>query len=154
MAFATGVFVLVVVNVFLFLKYGLRFSTSTFSHKTSARITSLAVKPLDDFSGDTNQAYLSDGMTEALCAALGNISALRVPGRSSVMRYKSGQKSIQEIARELNVDAIVEGSIQRAGNRMLITAQLIEAATDRHLWSTNFERDLSDFFKVQSEVAR
>ena len=122
--------------------------------KFPPRITSLAVKPLDDYSGDTNQAYLSDGMTEALCAALGNISALRVPGRSSVMRYKGGQKSIQEMARELNVDAIVEGSVQRAGNRLRINVQLIEAATDRHLWSANFERDLSDFFKVQSEVAR
>jgi class 3 adenylate cyclase/TolB-like protein len=117
-------------------------------------IKSLAVKPLDDFSGDTNQAYLSDGMTEALCAALGNISALRVPGRSSVMRFKGTQKTIQEMARELNVDAMVEGSVQRAGNRLLITLQLVEATTDRHLWATNFERDLGDFFKVQTEVAQ
>jgi class 3 adenylate cyclase/Flp pilus assembly protein TadD len=124
------------------------------SSKAPGRIISLAVKPLDDFSGDTNQAYLSDGMTEALCAALGNLSALRVPGRSSVMRYKGGQKSIQEMAKELNVDAIVEGSIQRAGSRILVTAQLIEAATDRHLWSTSYERDLGEFFKVQNEVAR
>jgi TolB-like protein/Flp pilus assembly protein TadD len=109
---------------------------------------------VDDYSGDTSQAYLSDGMTDALCAALGNISALRVPGRSTVMRYKGGQKSIQEMARELNVDAIVEGSMQRAGNRILVTVKLIEAATDRTLWSDKFERDLSDFFKVQSEVAR
>jgi adenylate cyclase len=119
-----------------------------------APITSLAVKPLDDFSGDTSQAYLSDGMTEALCAALGNISALRVPGRSSVMRYKGGNKSIGEIARELDVDAIVEGSVQRTTTNMLVTVQLIEAATDRHLWATNYRRDLSDFFVVQSEVAR
>ncbi len=126
---------------------------STSTKSAAARITSLAVKPLDDFSGDASQAYLSDGMTEALCAALGNISALRVPGRSSVMRYKGAQKSIPEMARELDVDAIVEGSVQRAGNRMLITVQLIEAATDRHIWATNYERDLSDFFKVQSEVA-
>ncbi|HLB75058.1 MAG TPA: protein kinase, partial [Sedimentisphaerales bacterium] len=117
------------------------------------QITSLAVKPLDDFSGDPNQAYLSDGMTEALCSALGNISGLRVPGRASVMRYKGGQKSIREMGQELNVDAIVEGSVQRAGNRMLITVQLVEVATDRHLWSTSFERDLGEFFKVQSEVA-
>jgi len=66
-----------------------------------------------------------------------------VPGRSSVMRYKGGQKPIQEMARELNVDAIVEGSMQRAGNRILVTARLIEAATDRQIWSANFERDLS-----------
>lgn len=122
--------------------------------KVAGRITSLAVKPLDDFSGDTNQAYLSDGMTEALCAALGNVSALRVPGRSSVMRYKNTQQTIGEIAKELGVDAVVEGSVQRAGNRILITIQLVEAATDRHLWATNYERDLGEFFKVQNEVAR
>jgi class 3 adenylate cyclase/TolB-like protein/Flp pilus assembly protein TadD len=122
--------------------------------RTAGPIKSLAVKPLDDFSGDTNQAYLSDGMTEALCAALGNISALRVPGRSSVMRFKGTQKTIQEMARELNVDAMVEGSVQRASNRLLITLQLVEAATDRHLWATNFERDLGDFFKVQTEIAQ
>jgi len=122
--------------------------------KTPGRIMSLAVKPLDDYSGDTNNAYLSDGMTEALCAALGNLSGVRVPGRSSVMRYKGGQKSIQEMARELHVDAIVEGSVQHASNRVLITVQLVEAATDRHVWATNYQRDLSDFFKVQNEVAQ
>jgi serine/threonine protein kinase/Tfp pilus assembly protein PilF len=120
----------------------------------SPRLTSLAVKPLDDFSGDNSQAYLSDGMTEALCNALGNVSALSVRGRSSVMRYKGGQKSIQEMARELKVDAIVEGSILRAGDRIQITVRLIEAAADRILWSDKFERDLSNFFKVQEEVAR
>jgi len=124
------------------------------SGKSVGSITSLAVKPLDDYSGDTTQAYLSDGMTDALCAALGNISALRVPGRSTVMRYKRGQKSIQEMARELNVDAIVEGSLQRAGSRILVTVKLIEAATDRQIWADKFEGDLSDFFKVQSDVAQ
>ena len=127
--------------------------TKPLAQKSAVSITSVAVKPLDDFSGDSNNAYLSDGMTEALCAALGNVSALRVPGRSSVMRYKGGQKSIQEMARELNVEAIVEGSVQRAGSNLLVTVQLIEAATDRHLWATNYQRDLSDFFKVQNEVA-
>lgn len=116
-------------------------------------IRAVAVKPLDDFSGDAGQAYLSDGMTQALCAALGNITALRVPGRSSVMRYKGAAKSIPQMARELNVDAIVEGSVQRAGTRILISAQLIEARSDRHLWAMSYERDLGDFFKVQSEVA-
>ena len=118
------------------------------------RIMSLAVKPLDDFSGDTNNAYISDGMTEVLCVALGNVSALRVPGRSSVMRFKGWQKSISEIAKELNVDAVVEGSIQRSGTRIMITVKLIDAATDRQLWATNYRRDMSDFFTVQSEVAR
>jgi serine/threonine protein kinase/TolB-like protein/Flp pilus assembly protein TadD len=118
------------------------------------RLTSLAVKPLDDLSADANEAYLSDGMTEALCNALGNISALSVRGRSSVMRYKGGQKSIQEMARDLHVDAIVEGSILRVSNRIQITVRLVEAATDRQLWGANYNRDLSDFFKVQDEVAR
>jgi TolB-like protein/Tfp pilus assembly protein PilF len=147
-----GFVVLLVVasNVFLFVKSGLRSGSAT----ASARITSLAVKPLDDFSGDTNTAYLSDGMTEALCAALGNLSALRVPGRSSVMRYKDGQKSIQEMAKDLKVDAVIEGSIQRRGTRILVTVRLVEAATDRHLWAATYDRDMSDFFTVQSEVAR
>ena len=122
--------------------------------KAAGRITSLAIKPLDDFSGDPSHAYLSDGMTEALCSSLGQVSALRVPGRASVMRYKGGQKSIQEMARELNVDAIVEGSVQRVGDRIRIHVRLIEAATDRHLWSANYNRDFSDFLVVQDEVAR
>ncbi|MBI3417349.1 MAG: tetratricopeptide repeat protein [Verrucomicrobia bacterium] len=124
------------------------------SSAVPGRITSLAVRPFDDYASDTNNAYLSDGMTEALCAALGNIGALTVPGRSSVMRYKNSPKSIPEMAKELKVDAIVEGSVQRAGSRMKITVQLIDGVRDRHLWATNYDRDLSDFFTVQSEVAR
>jgi class 3 adenylate cyclase/TolB-like protein len=120
---------------------------------TPGRITSLAVKPLDDFSGDTNQVYFSDGMTEALCASLGNISSLRVPGRSSVMRFKGGTKSIQEMGNDLRVDAILEGSVQHLANRMLVTVQLVEVASDRHVWATNFNRDVSDFFMVQNELA-
>jgi class 3 adenylate cyclase/TolB-like protein/Flp pilus assembly protein TadD len=123
-------------------------------NNATGKITALAVRPFDDFSGNTNDAYLSDGMTEALTEALGNISALRVPGRSSVMQFKGTTKTIQQMARDLNVDAIVEGSLQRVGNRLRITAQLIEAASDRHLWATNYDRDLADFFTVQSEVAR
>lgn len=122
--------------------------------KAAARITSLAVKPLDDFSSDRSQAHLSDGMTEALGSALGSISALRVPGRSSVMRFKDTQKSIQEMARELNVDAIVEGSVQRAGDRLRINVRLVEAATDRQLWTASYNCDFSDFLVVQDEVAR
>jgi len=119
----------------------------------SPTLRSLGVKPLDDFSNATNQTYLSDGMTEALCASLGSISALRVPGRASVMRYKGSPKSIKEMAKELDVDAVVEGSIQREGNRIMIVVQLVDGITDRHLWATNYQRDLSDFFKVQNEVS-
>jgi TolB-like protein/cytochrome c-type biogenesis protein CcmH/NrfG len=105
-------------------------------------------------SADEADAYLSEGMTETLRATLGNISALRVPGRSTSVRYKHSSKSISEIAQELSVDAIVEGSIQREGNRLRINVQLIEAAADRQLWATNYDRDLADFFVVQDEVAR
>jgi len=98
--------------------------------------------------------FLADGMTETLLRYLSDIRELRVPGRSTVMSYKGSSKTIKQMAAELEVDAIVEGSIQRDGNRVLITVQLIEAASDRHLWSTNYVRDLSDFFKVQSEVAQ
>ncbi len=146
--------VAIVLVVLLVVVLGRKQPAAGTAGKSPGRITSLAVKPLDDFSGDTNQAYLSDGMTEALCAALGNVSALRVPGRSSVMRYKHTHKTIGEMAKELGVDAVVEGSVQRSGNRILITIQLVEGATDRHLWATNYERDLGEFFKVQNEVAR
>lgn len=84
--------------------------------------------------------------------ALGNGSAIRVPGRASVMGYKGSGKLIKEMANELRVDAIVEGSLQREANRLLITVQLVEAGTDRHLWATNYQRDLSNFFTVQTEV--
>ena len=102
---------------------------------SAPRITSLAVKPLDNLSGDTNNAWLSDGMTEALSTALGDISALRVPPRSTVMLYKNTKKSIRQMANDLEVDAVVEGSVQRVGNRILVTVKLIEATTDRQLWS-------------------
>ncbi|MBI2947074.1 MAG: hypothetical protein HYY23_05475 [Verrucomicrobia bacterium] len=118
------------------------------------RLRSVAVKPLDYIAGDTNQMYLADGMTETLLRYLSDIRALRVPGRSTVMSYKGSSKTIKQMAAELEVDAIVEGSIQRDANRVLITVQLIEAASDRHLWSTNYVREMSDFFKVQSEVAQ
>jgi len=118
------------------------------------RITSIAVRPVDDFSGDTNQAHLCDGMTEALCTDLGNISTLRVPGRSTMMGYKGRPVPIRQLAEELKVDAVLESSLQRASNRIRVTVQLVEAATDRHLWSDHYDRDLGDFFLLQSEIAR
>ncbi len=95
-----------------------------------------------------------DGMTEALITDLGKITELRVISRTSAMHYKGGQKTLPEIARELNVDAVVEGAVLRSGNRVRITAQLIQAATDRHLWSESYERDLRDVLALQDEVAR
>ncbi len=118
------------------------------------QIESLAVLPLENLSGDSEQEYFADGMTEALIADLANIGALKVISRTSVMRYKGTDKSLPNIARELGVDAVVVGSVVRAGERVRITAQLIDAATDTHLWAESYERDLGDVLALQREVAR
>ncbi|MCL5005864.1 MAG: tetratricopeptide repeat protein, partial [Acidobacteria bacterium] len=117
-------------------------------------IHSLAVLPLENLSGDPEQEYFADGMTGELITDLGTISALRVISRQSVMRYKDSKKPLPEIARELNVDAIVEGTVRRSGDRVRITANLLYAPTDRHLWSETYERDLRDVLSLQDEVAR
>lgn len=119
-----------------------------------SQIRSLAVLPLENLSRDPEQEYFADGMTEAVITDLAKIGALRVISRTSVMRFKRTQKSIPEIARELNVDAIMEGSIERAGNQVRITAQLIRAATDQHLWAESYDRDMQDMLRVQEEIAR
>ena len=117
-------------------------------------ITSIAVLPLENLSGDPEQEYFVDGMTDALITALAQISALQVTSRTSVMQYKGAQKSLKEIADELNVDAVVEGTVLLVGDRVRIAAQLIHAATDRHVWADGYERDLKDILVIQSEVAR
>ena len=119
-----------------------------------ARVESLAVLPLENLSGDPEEEYFSDGMTEALISDLAKISALKVISRTSVMQYKGVRKPLPEIARELKVDAVVEGSVMRSGDRVRITAQLIQATTDRHLWAESYERDLQDVLGLQSELAR
>jgi TolB-like protein/predicted Ser/Thr protein kinase len=118
------------------------------------RIESLAVLPLANLSGDPQQEYFADGMTEELTATLGKLRTLRVISRTSVMRYKKTDKPLPQIAKELNVDALIEGSVLRAGNRVRITAQLIQGSTDRHLRAESYERDLRDVLALQSEVAR
>ena len=117
------------------------------------KIESIAVLPLKNLSGDAKQEYFADGMTEELIAKLARIASLRVISRTSVMEYKDAHKTLLEIAKELNVDAIVEGSVMQAGNRVRITAQLIHAATDRHLWADSYERDFQDILSLQNEVA-
>ncbi len=117
------------------------------------QINSLAVLPLANFSHDPEQDYFADGMTEALITDLARTADFRVISRTSVMRYKGTQKPLPEIARELNVDAVVEGSVQRSGSRVRITAQLIRGATDQHLWAESYERDLRDILGLQDEVA-
>jgi TolB-like protein/Tfp pilus assembly protein PilF len=118
------------------------------------RIASLAVLPFGDFSSDPEQQYFADGMTEALIATVAQIRGLRVPSRTSVMRYKRTTRSVPEIARELGVDAVLEGSVVRSADRVRITAQLIRAASDEHMWADTYERELRDILALQSAVAR
>jgi TolB-like protein/DNA-binding winged helix-turn-helix (wHTH) protein/Flp pilus assembly protein TadD len=120
----------------------------------SAAIRSLAVLPLENLSGDAAQSYFSDGMTDELITDLAQISALRVISRTSVMTYKGARKTLPQIARELNVDAVVEGTVLRAGDQVRITAQLIDASTDKHIWSQSYEGDLRDTLALQDQVAR
>ena len=116
-------------------------------------IRSLAVLPLENLSGDASQGYFADGMTDELITDLSQISALRVISRTSVMAYKGARKPLPQIARELNVDAVVEGTVLRSGDQVRITAQLIEASTDKHLWSQSYEGELSDTLALQNRVA-
>ena len=116
------------------------------------RIESIALLPLQNLSGDPEQDYFADGITEVLITELGKIGALRVISRRSVMRYRDTDKPLPEIARELNVDAVVEGSALRSGDRVRITVQLIHAATDRQLWAERYERNLRDILSLQGEV--
>jgi len=118
------------------------------------RISSLAVLPLENFSRDPDQEYFADGMTEALIADLSKISALRVTSRTSVMQYKGVKRPLPEIAKALQVDAVIEGSVERAGDRVRITAQLIQAANDKHLWAESYDRDLHEILALQDQVAR
>jgi serine/threonine protein kinase/Tfp pilus assembly protein PilF len=127
-------------------------STVAIKPKTPV-IRSVAVLPLENISGDSTQEYFADGLTESLIIALAKIGGLRVISRTSIMQYKHAPKSLPQIARELSVDAIVEGSVRRDGDRVRITAELIEARTDQHLWTESYDRDLRDILSLQSQVA-
>jgi len=118
------------------------------------RIKSLAVLPLENLARDPDGDYFAEGITEALISTLAKIGELRVVSRTSVMQYKCVRKSLPEIARELNVDGILEGTVQRVGERLRISAQLLHAPTDTHLWAENYDRDLRDVLALQSEVAQ
>src|SRR3989449_62747 len=118
------------------------------------RMRSLAVLPLENLSHDPQQEYFAEGLTEALITTLAKIGELRVVSRTSAMLYKNVRKPLSEIARELEVDAIVEGTVLRAGHRVRITAQLIDAAKETHLWAESYERDLRDVLALQSELAQ
>ena len=116
------------------------------------QIRSLAVLPLQNLSADRAQEYFSDGMTDALITDLAQIGSLKVISRTSSMQYKQTNRSLPEIARELNVDGIVEGTVQRSGDRVRITAQLIYGPADKHLWANSYERDMRDIFGLERDV--
>jgi TolB-like protein/Flp pilus assembly protein TadD len=118
----------------------------------SPRIRSLVVLPLENFSGNPDQDYLSDGMTEALISRLSTIHSLRVISRTSAMHFKGTRKSLPAIGKELNVDAVVEGSVLRSGDKIRITVQLIRADTDEHLWTATYDRELQDVLTLQNDV--
>jgi len=118
----------------------------------STRIRSLVVLPLENFSGNPDQDYLSDGMTEALISRLSTIRSLRVISRTSAMHFKGTRMSLPVIGKELNVDAVVEGSVLRSGDKIRITVQLIRADTDEHLWTATYDRELQDVLTLQNDV--
>jgi TolB-like protein/DNA-binding winged helix-turn-helix (wHTH) protein/Flp pilus assembly protein TadD len=118
------------------------------------RISSLAVLPLENLSQDPEQEYFADGMTDELITSLAKIRSLRVISRNSVMPYKGKHKPIPQVGRELNVDGVIEGTVMRSGNRVRITAQLIDARNDRHLWAQAYEGDVRDVLKLQEQVAQ
>ncbi len=151
-AIATGVVVLAVALLVALDVGGLRTRLTGGTKGTAIR--SLAVLPLQNLSGDPNQEYFADGMTEELIASLARFSGLRVTSRTSVMSYRDTKKRLPEIARELGVDAVVEGSVSRADGKVRVTAQLIEAASDKHLWAQTYERDLHDVLDLESEIAQ
>jgi TolB-like protein/DNA-binding winged helix-turn-helix (wHTH) protein len=124
------------------------------SNVKSPDLRSLAVLPLENLSSDVSQEYFADGMTDELITALGTISRLRVISRTSVMPYKHVRKPLPQIARELNVDAVVEGTVLRSGDQVRITAQLIRASADEHLWSHSYQGDVRDALQLQDKVAR
>ena len=117
------------------------------------QISALAVIPLENLSHDPEQEYFADGMTDELITNLAQMSQARIVSRTSVMHYKGSRKTLKEIAQELNVDAVVEGTVQYSGNRVRITAQLIQASTDSHLWAESYEQDLSGILDLQRNVA-
>jgi len=128
----------------------------SFSQRTSSSVPvrSLAVLPLQNLSGDPSQDYFADAMTDELITSLAKVGSLRVTSRTTVSLYKHTSNTLPEIARELKVDGIVEGSVVRSGQRVRVTAQLIRASADQHLWAETYDRDVGDSLQLQSEVAR
>ncbi|HYL12933.1 MAG TPA: winged helix-turn-helix domain-containing protein [Terriglobales bacterium] len=136
-------------------RFGYRFIASgNRATKPEPAIRSLAVLPMANLSADPHEEYFADGMTDALITDLAKIRAVKIISRTSVMRYKGANKPLPQIARDLGVDGVIEGAVQRSGERVRITVQLIRAATDAHLWAESYERDSRDVLSLQGEVAR
>jgi len=119
----------------------------------SLQVHSLAVLPLENLSGDSGQEYFADGITEAIITDLGQIAGIRVISRHSVMQFKTGNRTLPQIASELTVDALVEGSVVRNGDRVRMTAQLVQMDPERHIWAASYERDAADIIAVQRDIA-
>jgi TolB-like protein/Tfp pilus assembly protein PilF len=151
-AIGVGLLVLAVAAAFVFDAGRVR--ERVFGGRGAVRIRSLAVLPLENLSGDPGQDYFADGMTEAVTASLAQIRSVKVISRTSAMQYKGSKKPLREIARELGIDAVVEGSLVRSGDRVRITAELIQGETELHLWAKSFERELGDVLILQGEIAR
>lgn len=126
---------------------------STHATNAASRVNSIAVLPLANLSGDPSEEFFADGLTDQLITDLAQVGSLRVVSRTSVIRYKGTKETLPEIARELNVDAIVEGSVVRSGDRVRVTAQLLQGSTDQHLWAQTYDRDVGDVLKLQGDVA-
>jgi len=141
-----------VVILFGFNVVGLR--DRLLARDSAQQIQSLAVLPLQNLSGDSTQEYFSDGLTDTLITNLAQIASLRVISRTSSMQYKQTKKSLPEIARDLNVDGIVEGTVQRSGNHVQINVQLIDGPRDKHLWAQSYDREVSDIFGLEKEVTQ
>jgi TolB-like protein/DNA-binding winged helix-turn-helix (wHTH) protein len=148
---AAGVAVVVLLFALEFMGGSLR--ERLLGKPTVPAIRSLAVLPLQNLSNDPNQEYFADGMTDALITDLAQIASLKVISRTSTMRYKKSDKTLPEIAQELNVDGIIEGTVQRSGDRVRITAQLIYGPSDKHLWANSYERDARNALSMESEIA-
>ena len=135
------------------LGFNLAHSRDWLRRRSNPQVRSLAVLPLQNLSGDPTQEYFADGMTEELITELAELGSVRVISRTSVMQYKGAQKPLRQMANELGVDAILEGSVQRSGQHVRVTAQLIDAATDQHLWARTYDRELGDVLLLQSDMA-
>jgi TolB-like protein/Tfp pilus assembly protein PilF len=143
----------VVVGLAALLAFTIHARNVTTNQANATRSTSLVVLPLENLSGDKDQDYFADGMTDELIANLAKIRSLHVISRSTAMTYKGTRKPLSEIARELNVDAVVEGTVMRVGSRVRITAELVQVSTDHHLWADTYESQMGDVLALQNRVS-